>query len=431
MDGHQEPRPEDRTLNTPLAEALSVVLLVAVLVCAVIRPFGLPEAVVAVPAAGLAVATGAISWEHARAESAHLGPVVGFLAAVLVLARFCDDEGLFQACGAWMARWAAGRPGRLLTAVFVLASAITAVLSLDATIVLLTPVVFATAGRMGVRPKPHVYACTHLSNTASLLLPVSNLTNLLAFTASGLSFTRFAALMALPWLVAIGAEYVVFRRFFARDLNSAAPTPTTGAPPEVPLFALVTVGCTLAGFVLASVIGVDPAWSALAGATVLAVRALVRRRTTPLAVVRATAPAFLAFVLALGVVVRAVVDNGLSDALGRLLPDGTGLLALLGIAALAAVLANLINNLPAVLVLLPLTAASGPGAVLAVLLGVNIGPNLTYAGSLATLLWRRIVHEHDHGVDLGEFTRLGLLTVPAALIPAVAALWTGLRLFGG
>ncbi|MFF1448403.1 arsenic transporter [Streptomyces sp. NPDC058274] len=418
-------------MNTPLAEALSVILLVAVLVCAVIRPFNWPEAVVAVPAAGIAIATGAISWDHVGAESAHLGPVVGFLAAVLVLARYCDDEGLFQACGAWMARWAAGRPGRLLTAVFALASAITAVLSLDATIVLLTPVVFATASRMGVRPKPHVYACTHLSNTASLLLPVSNLTNLLAFAASGLSFTRFAALMALPWLVAIGAEYVVFRRFFARDLNAAAPAPATGAPPEVPLFALITVGCTLAGFVLASALGIDPAWSALAGATVLAARALVRRRTTPLAVLRATAPAFLAFVLALGIVVRAVVDNGLSDALGRLLPDGTGPLALLGIAALAAVLANLINNLPAVLVLLPLTAAAGPGAVLAVLLGVNIGPNLTYAGSLATLLWRRIVHEHDHGVDLKEFTRLGLIAVPAALIPAVAALWLALRVIGG
>jgi arsenical pump membrane protein len=382
----------------------------------------------AVPAAALAVATGAISLDHARAEAERLGPVVGFLAAVLVLAHFCDVEGLFQACGAWTARWAGGRPVRLLTAVFALASAITAVLSLDATIVLLTPVVFATAARTGVRPKPHVYACTHLSNTASLLLPVSNLTNLLAFAASGLSFTRFAALMALPWLVAIGAEYVVFRRFFARDLAAAAPPPVFGEPPEPPLFALVTVACTLAGFVVTSAFGVEPVWAALAGALVLAGRALARGKARVPSVVRAAAPAFLAFVLALGVVVRAVVDNGLAGALGHVLPAGTGLPALLGIAALAAVLANLINNLPAVLVLLPLTAPAGPGAVLAVLLGVNIGPNLTYAGSLATLLWRRIVHQHEHGVDLGEFTRLGLLAVPSALVPAVVALWGALRI---
>ncbi|WP_306191146.1 SLC13 family permease [Streptomyces sp. MK5] len=415
-------------MNTPLAEALSVALLVAVLAWAVIRPFGLPEAVMAVPAAALAVATGASSLDHARAEAERLGPVVGFLAAVLVLAHFCDLEGLFEACGAWTAHWAGGRPVRLLTAVFALASAITAVLSLDATIVLLTPVVFATAARTGVRPKPHVYACTHLSNTASLLLPVSNLTNLLAFAASGLSFTRFAALMALPWLVAIGVEYVVFRRFFARDLAVAAPAPASGEPPEPPLFALVTVACTLAGFVVTSTFGVDPVWAALAGALVLAGRALARGKAGVPTVVRAAAPAFLAFVLALGVVVRAVVDNGLADALGHVLPAGTGLPALLGVAALAAVLANLINNLPAVLVLLPLAAPAGPGAVLAVLLGVNIGPNLTYAGSLATLLWRRIVHQHEHGVDLREFTRLGLLAVPSALVPAVVALWGALRI---
>ena len=100
---------------------------------------------------------------------------------------------------------------------------------------------------------------------------------------------------------------------------------------------------------------------------------------------------FLLFVLGLGIVVRAVVDNGLSGALRPLLPSGTSLPALLAVAALAAVLANLINNLPAVLVLLPLAAPSGAGAILAVLLGVNIGPNLTYTGSLATLLWRRIL----------------------------------------
>lgn len=384
----------------------------------------------AVPAAGLVVATGAISLDHAREEAARLGPVVGFLAAVLVLAHFCDVEGLFQACGAWMARRSAGSPGRLLGAVFVLASVITAVLSLDATVVLLTPVVFATAARAGVRARPHLYACAHLSNTASLLLPVSNLTNLLAFETSGLSFTRFALLMTLPWVVAIGAEYLVFRRFFAEDLRIAAQPSEPGETPELPLFALITVGCTLAGFAVASAVGVEPAWVAAAGALVLAGRSLVRRKATPLTVVRASSPAFLAFVLALGIVVRAVVDNGLADALDRIVPSGSGLLALLGVAVLAAVLANLINNLPAVLVLLPLTAAAGPGAVLAVLLGVNIGPNLTYAGSLATLLWRRIVHRHEHDVGLGEFTRLGLLATPAALVPAVAALWLSLQVVG-
>ncbi|MFJ7065711.1 SLC13 family permease [Streptomyces sp. NPDC101115] len=418
-------------MNTPLAEALSVVLLALVLACAVVRPFGWSEAVVAVPAAGLVMVTGAVSTDDALAEAERLGPVVGFLAAVLVLAQLCDDEGLFRACGAWMARRAAGRPRRLLTQVFLAASAITAVLSLDATVVLLTPVVFATAARLGVRPKPHVYACTHLSNTASLLLPVSNLTNLLAFTVSGLTFPRFAALMALPWLAAIAVEYLVFRRFFATDLDAGSHAPPTTEAPELPLFALVTVGCTLVGFAVSSAVGVDPAWIAFAGALVLAVRALLRRRVTPVALLRSASVPFLAFVLSLGIVVRAVVDNGLDEALGHVVPAGDSLPVLLALAALAALLANLINNLPAVLVLLPLAVPSGPGAVLAVLLGVNIGPNLTYAGSLATLLWRRIVHSHDTEVDLKEFTRLGVYTVPASLGVAVVALWASLAVIGG
>lgn len=162
-----------------------------------------------------------------------------------------------------------------------IAALITAALSLDATVVLLTPVVFATAARLGARAKPHVYACTHLSNTASLLLPVSNLTNLLAFAASGLSFTRFAALMALPWLVAIGAEYVVIRRFFATDLDAGAEAPPADEPRELPLFALLTVAGTLAGFVLTSALGINPAWAAAAGAAVLAARALVSTAPPP------------------------------------------------------------------------------------------------------------------------------------------------------
>ncbi|MCW2651970.1 MAG: rane efflux protein [Mycobacterium sp.] len=413
-----------------MAEACSVVLLLAVLAWAVIRPFGWPEALIAAPAAAVAVGIGVISLDHAGTELSRLAPVVGFLAAVLVLAQLCADEGLFDWCGAWMARAAAGRPGRLLIAVFVVASVVTAVFSLDATVVLLTPVVFATAARLGVRARPHVYACTHLSNTASLLLPVSNLTNLLAFSAVGLSFIHFAGLMALPWLAAIAVEYLVFRRYFAADLSPVPAGPATD-PVAPPWFAIATVAATLAGFVVTSAAGLNPAWAAAAGALVLSLRALARRRTTLTRIVSAGDLPFLAFVLALAVVVRAVIDNGLDAALRGWLPHGSGLAALLAIAAVAAVLANVINNLPAVLVLLPLIASTGPAGVLAVLIGVNIGPNLTYAGSLATLLWRRILRQHQHNAGLAEFTVLGLLTAPAALAVAVVALWVSLHVLGG
>jgi arsenical pump membrane protein len=396
---------------------------------AVARPRGLPEATAAVPAALLLVAVGAVTPAAALGQVERLGPVVVFLALLLVLADLCDREGLFALAGVGMGRASRGRPVRLLAAVFVVASVVTAALSLDATVVLLTPVVLATAHRIGVRAKPHVYACTHLANSASLLLPVSNLTNLLAFAASGLSFVRFGAVMVVPWLVAVATEYALLRWLFAADLRvGTGGRPEAPAHRDVPVHAVVVLALTFVGFGVSSLVGAEPVWAAAGGVLLLAGRALVRRSATPRDLVAAANPLFCVFVLALGVVVAAVVDHGLGAALRAVLPAGAGLAALLGVAGIAALLANLINNLPAVLALLPLLATAGPGPVLAAVIGVNVGPNLTYVGSLATLLWRRILQDHDHEPGLGEFTRVGLVTVTATLLGATVALWAVLIL---
>jgi arsenical pump membrane protein len=223
--------------------------------------------------------------------------------------------------------------------------------------------------------------------------------------------------------VALLIEWLVIRHVFADELGTGPMDAIVDRTTPVPFFALAAVSLMLAGFAASSAVGVAPVWIAAAAALAL----VIHERTPPIDAVNACGPTFLIFVLALGIVVRAAGQHGLSSAIDALLPHGLSLPALLAVAGVSAAAANLVNNLPATLIILPAAAAVGPGAVLAMLVGVNVGPNLTYVGSLATLLWRRILHAHGEETDIRRFTVLGVLTVPPILVASTAALWLGLQ----
>ena len=399
------------------AEICAVVALAIALGGAVSRPRGLPELAFAAPVTVILVAGRVESGHQAWTAIRGLVPTVTFLALILAFGHLCAEVGVFDYLGSVAAAASGGRPGRLLMIVVALAAAVTTVLTLDATVVLLTPVILRTVRRLGVPSRPHLYACTQLANAGSLLLPVSNLTNLLAFSRSGLSFGRFAAAMALPWLVASALEWAGLRLFFRAGLRDRSRTPRE--PIAAPRYGLSVLGLTVAGFVIASSLNMAPAWAALGGVLLLGAPRLAGLRVRSLAAEANLG--FCLFVLCLGVIVDAAARHGLGTGLGHLVPSGSSLPDLLALAFVAALAANVMNNLPATLALLPLVAGN-PAAVLAVLLGVNIGPNATYAGSLATLLWRRLLPADERPLSR-EFHAYGLLSVPIVLFTATVALW--------
>lgn len=405
---------------------LPILLVALVLVFAIVRPRGLPEIVIAGPAAVVVLLTGIVTLDEAREELTSMAPTVVFLVAVLVLAHAADALGVFRWVSQILQQKSLADPQRLLMYVFGAAALTTAVLSLDATVVLLTPAVIAAARSIGASPRPHSYASAHLSNSASTLLPVSNLTNLIAFAATGLTFLHFTALMALPWVVTIAAEYLIFRLFFRSELvrDDSADPPAAARSAPAPILPLTVIGLTLLGFAVSGFFGIEPAWIAVVGASVLGAIALARHRTTAAKMIYAADLWFCAFVLVLGIIVAGVANGPVGEWIAQILPGDTSYGSLLFVAAVAAVASNLVNNLPATLLMIAaLGTAAPPALVLAMLIGVNLGPNLTYVGSLATMLWRRVATSAGAPPTLATFTLLGIITTPLTLLAAVSALW--------
>ncbi len=261
-----------------------------------------------------------------------------------------------------------------------------------------------------------------MANSASLLLPVSNLTNLLALPHLDLTFTGFAVRMAPVLAAVLVVEYAGLRLVFRRRLGGAGP-PDPGAPVPLPVFPVVVVGAMLLAFAVLSPLGGQPWWASTVAAVVLAVWA-VRRWPGAADPRRARGhPGFALWVLGLGVVVAGLSEGFLGDAVRDLVPSSTSYGALVALAVLATVLAGLLTNLSATLLLVPIVAPLGTTAVLAALLGLNIGSGITWTGSLANLLWRRTLRRHGTRVGSAAFHRVSLALTPPSLLVAVTVLW--------
>ena len=349
-----------------------------------------------------------------------VAPVLVFFVAITVVAEIADATGVFDVAGHWAAR--AGRHRvPLLWLLFVLVAVVcTVFLSLDTTAVLLTPVGLAIAAQLDISPLPFAMTTLWLANTASLLLPVSNLTNLLSlhhFADLGVSHAGYVRLAAAPAVAAVVGTLAVLWWFHRKDLRGryAADAPPHPHDPVM----LRTAGgvCLAVGPLFA--LGLSPAWVSSVAAVVLLGAVAVRDR--PL-LHRLSVPWRLALgVTALFVVIDLALRHGLQPVLVSLAGAGTAPLDLARVAGAGALVANVADNLPAYVALESVTADT-PQRLMALLVGVDVAPLVTPWASLATLLWAQRCRARGLSVNPWKLAAQGLVCALVAGGLSVAAL---------
>jgi arsenical pump membrane protein len=386
------------------------------------RPFRTNGAWWAAGGAVALIALGAVTPRQAGAALARGTNVYLFLIGMMALAEFARTEGVFAWIAARAVRAANGSRSRLLLLVYAAGLVTTAFLSNDATIVVLTPAVLVAVRRTDAAPEAFVFACALVANAASFVLPIANPSNLLFFADKMPTLGAWFASFGLASVASVGLTYAALALLFRRDIAPSLVVDDGLAAPPRALAAVVLIGSAMALVATSSLDGPLGAVTFALGA-LAALLSATRERRAPLAVVRGIAWPIVLLTAGLFVLVEAL-DLAGAAALPRALfvwgAHQAAPLAQIGTAVAAALTSNLVNNLPVGLDLGKYVGAAHPPAALsaAALIGVNVGPNLTVNGSLATLLWLAVLRRAGVSITPLRFAAVGLVATPPALIAA-------------
>jgi len=395
------------------------------------RPWNFPEFIWAVAGAALLVALKLLPWPDALAAAARGNDVYCFLIGMMLLAEVAQVEGLFD----WLAREATalarGSSKRLFFIVYLVGTLVTILLSNDATAVVLTPAVYAATRAAKVEPLPYLFICAFIANAASFVLPISNPANLVVFGEHMPPLLEWLKWFTLPSVAAIVATYLVLRWTQRRMLGATvAPAPEPLRLSGGGLIAAVGIVATALVLLTASALGRDLGLPTLVAGVIVAAIVLLHGRKSPLPILRGVSWSVLPLVAGLFILVEGLNRTGAVPALAELLramaaaaPQATTWAA--GI--VVALACNVFNNLPTGLIAATIIHGGDLPAHLtsAVLIGVDLGPNLSVTGSLATILWLIALRRRGENVAALQFLKLGVLVMPPALLLALAALWVG------
>lgn len=393
-----------------------------------IRPWRLPEAVWAVLGAILLVLGRALSPRQALRAAGQGMDVYLFLVGMMSISELARREGVFDWVAAHAVAASKSSPARLFTLVYLAGIAVTALLSNDATAVVLTPAVQSAVKAAQAEPLPYLFICAFIANAASFVLPISNPANLVVFREGMPPLYRWLVTFALPSVCSIGATYILIR-LLARNLLSGK----INVPPRHTTLSNSGKG-TLAGIgflalvlILASALGRDLGAPACVAAFIVLAGVTFRDRNAPSEVLRKISWSVLPLVAGLFVLVEGLERAGaLTVAIDFLhrLQESPPITGALGSAFTVALASNLMNNLPSGLIAGTAVHAAHTHGTLraAVLIGIDLGPNLSVTGSLATILWLIAMRREGQRVGFLRFLKWGIVVMPPALALAVLAL---------